>query len=124
MDKWYMNIPGNEVKELTLFLVTDEREELSMLQERVGGYVTAIAAKCGPHRLTLIVNEEGLPRRLPPNRRATRLVARPSLGRIVGDAVLVGRLNPSGEWGGLTEEEIQSVGEKLEGGRPRVEATT
>lgn len=62
---------------------TDRPLAFVELQKHVGGYVT-FAPVADDDNLTLVVNEEGLPYRLPPNARASELAGQP----IVGDAVL------------------------------------
>lgn len=62
-----------------------EKPSLERLQEIVGGYIEALRLKGG---MFLVVNEEGLIRRLPVNRKASVIYGR---GTIVGDAVICTR---------------------------------
>lgn len=58
---------------------------LETLQSAVDGYIEVVAAWKGEKRVTMIVNEEGLLRRLPLNETASLLARRP----IVGDVVVL-----------------------------------
>ena len=59
---------------------------LATLQAAVGGYIEAVAVP-GHDSLVLLVNEDGLLRKLPPNPQASAVALHP----IVGDAVLMPR---------------------------------
>jgi Domain of unknown function (DUF3846) len=62
------------------------QESLATLQAAVGGYIEAVAVP-GDDSLILLVNEDGLMLKLPPNSQASAVAIRP----IVGDAVLIPR---------------------------------
>ena len=64
----------------------ERRASLATLQAAVGGYIEAVAVP-GDESLVLLVNEDGLLRKLPPNPQASAVALR----SIVGDAVLMPR---------------------------------
>ncbi|MCZ7633440.1 MAG: DUF3846 domain-containing protein [Phycisphaerales bacterium] len=106
--KWYLSIPASESLTIGMFCVTEECDELAVLQEKVGGFIEAVPARVGVRRGTLIVNEEGLLKRLRTNPRASALRAMISAHPLVGDAVLAGPVK-NGEFVGLSDATMQEV---------------
>lgn len=113
--KTYILIPADEsvpASTLTVHARPGDcgESELRALQEAVGGYIEVLPARVGSTLLAnLVVNEEGLLRRLRPNPRASALRRHVAATPIVGDAVLVGLIDEEGEMLGLTPEKVDLV---------------
>jgi Domain of unknown function (DUF3846) len=80
---------------------------LGYLQGQVGGYVQVVSIRSTD--VNVYLNEEGKMKRLPPNKRASRLARRNGaislLDTIVGDVVIVGPVDDEGYDTGLTEDQ-------------------
>lgn len=88
-----------------------ENQELSFLQEQVGGYVQVIDLVGELEGVSLWVNEEGKMYGLPINEVATYLWEK-SFGKtdvIVGNAVLTGGSDDAGETMPLTDEQVEMI---------------
>jgi hypothetical protein len=101
-------IPAADSHDLTAY----EAVELEDYQRAVGGGIEAVDLP--PFDSTLFVNEEGLLRGLPFNRRATFLwwFHVPSVrnqARLVGDALLVGLPDEAGEMTDLPDGALRSL---------------
>ena len=97
MERFVIVIPADEEQKARLLRCDDgDTCKLKTLQELVGGFIEVTESSLEPtwarepvDCIHLIVNDEGLLRQLPDNRRATDLYAYGDRSVIVGDAVLM-----------------------------------
>jgi hypothetical protein len=88
-----------------LEITSDERKELRILQELVGGFLELVPYEGDA---CIFCNEEGKLQGLPKNRRAQHVVSPPG-DYLVGNIVVLGPEDDDGETTSLSEEEVDAL---------------
>ena len=70
------------IEEITLVDREGDNDRLKQMQDAVGGYIELLYINTKRNEV-MIVNEEGLLRRLPVNRRASKLAGQPIRGNVL-----------------------------------------